>query len=81
MESTTHPRKGKWIKPHKPSHHDKRGPRQDPVAVSEEEHVVAVRAPADKSNQETLMQEACDKEEERYETFRLRMMDTQRRKR
>ena len=76
MESTTHPRKGKWIKPHKPSHHDKRGPRRDPV----EEHEVAVRVPADKS-QETLMQEACEKEEERYETFRCRMMDTERRKR
>jgi hypothetical protein len=51
------------------------------VSVSEEEHVVAGRSPADKSNQETLVQEAYDKEEERYETFRCRMMDTERRKR
>lgn len=73
MESTTYPRK--------PSRHDKPSSSQDPVAVSEKEHVVAGRSPADKSNQETLMQEACEREEERYETFRLRMMDTQRQKR
>jgi hypothetical protein len=66
--------------PRKPSRDDKPSSRQDPVAVSEEEHVVAVRVPAEKS-QETLIQEACEREEERYETFRCRMMDTERRKR
>jgi hypothetical protein len=66
--------------PRKPSRDDKSSDRQDRVVVSvSEEHEVAGRVPAVKSK-ETLMQEACDKEE-RYETFRLRMMDTQRRKR
>lgn len=46
-ESTTHPRKGKWTKPRKPSRHDKRSPRRDPVAeVSGEEHVESAAAAA-----------------------------------
>jgi hypothetical protein len=66
--------------PRKPSRDDKSSDRQDRVVVSvSEEHEVAGRVPAVK-NQATLMQEACEREEERYETFRLRMMDTQRRK-
>lgn len=69
------------MEPRKPSRDDKPSSRQDQVAVSvSEEHEVAGRVPAVK-NQATLLQEACEREEERYETFRLRMMDTQRRKR
>jgi hypothetical protein len=38
-DSTTHPRKGKWTKPHKASRHDKRGPRMDPVSDLSENDV------------------------------------------
>ena len=50
-DSNTHPRKGKWSKPHKTSRHDKRGPRMDPVSDLSEnaffpEEISAPVAPA-----------------------------------